>query len=1815
MLSKIYATATQGEYYELDFFILDLGKEKVDSIIIKNAEAPILAGRSVVSSTTVPNIILFAGNNVGHAIYGTETSFKEDVTKDDCVMHTRNHGKCLRCRDSTFLQQNNRCFGYCSPGTLRFDGYCLPCSRFCVECEGDVNTCSSCSEGKMNVGRSCVEDESCAAGYLAKADGVCVRKCPKGTVMTSSETGRKTPAEAETLGRYFTHFAGPSSGIKVATPEDITEVNFPEKWTVMMWVKSNEWTDPAHLLNAFNFIKVSRTHSEGYGYSSGSVAVKIGEKQFAPTAYSLTAVNVLDDDTWTFIAVSKGIYFSEKMQRHLLLNIFVSANVESGSAQSLEFSIALKNTDKDVRPTALEKYIVLGADGNSEENSFVGYMMHFRMIGRYFDTSELRTQMTHYHGTGLSDMLAYWRLNPSSTSELEEDRSLYQVPLGSSIASVHSNIKLYDNIGDGAPDGDGNPVYFCDVKLYSWVDEYSCRSPFDGELPLFAIAGAVYDDLTTLNHVTNIVDELSFPFADGDALFATEENCTAGIHSYAARKNVALASDKVTLVVEKPFSSLLSGHHYRMCYFSASSYATHLLSWIYIARVPEGATPSKSVVYAQWDQAFDVQVHGGDNSFDSILYVAKSDEHVMRTDDDALRTESAMRNSEGVYTINIYKMSSGLYSLYWRPSYSEAFEHYVQIPGATVQKYLAPPIYLCTFPSTLATDSATGKLKHKAALSTVNLNGNYVNEGDQIAIHKQLTGYSELYAETCEDVDERYVYTYSCGAFPQIYFGDSYFAGSDVTDKFTLCYKPRNKDALTDGFFAVVEYEILPAPASIPENNDTGSPEHNITEIKEFYPPLESPFVGRSDKVGFQLAESSLNILDTSGMTINIVFPFQQLVYPTNDNKLEQLEGEEGKFVLPVSNFELGYHYEVKMPANANVSNSGELAYLFNSNPLEFKFRVVDFEIESARLVQEGSAWTITVQGKNFERFIPSIRVDGHLLEYVTVSHKADLYLVNSERGTTETLLSSANAILNNTHLQFSNVDIQDKAGELVLTLELFRECACNSLTSIDKAYDPTFFYGGGRLKDLVIGSVGCKSSCYRPKGLAGSSCTEYLAAYEKRYLCEDRCVDNCVNECSGAGGMDKWCYHNVTGEEGMRTECINECGENEYLIEPYVCGICDSSCEECEGSGVGKCTKCSDGKSYIQGRCVDDLPDQIPLEEACKDWLSVTAEGIYKAKTSTISLTASVKNNISPSSIQWYQIVSGQTSTSLFTSSSVSTSKAIVNYSQLDQFPIGSKILVAAEAQVIAGSSPCNTVGLINLNHTLNLRQANASISPKEGSVHEVEFTLVMENWTLLESAKVEVSTSMGLVYNRVFLRNYYEENIVLGPIPFTDWRSSHDGEAKEFEVKIKVSLHDESLIYYDKVTLTSEYKLPGLEKALSEVNTSSITHSNVALISKLLASFYTLKDSHECNTEADCNDKGVCEQGKCKCSEGYEGIGCESDVVSGVNMSELLEEVKEYLADSAEDKSKLSVEQYTGVVINVAKISELLGEDTTGNLKSYSGAMAENLGREGADAELVKYFLRAVDIVTREDVAAAEEILRASNESEKRLAAKQLMDAATNTIYSALAVAAANSESGTSSVISTDRFTAEVRKETLGEGEYTKEFAVGGNGTTVSVSSKVLSSLEDATVRVRVVEWKSNPFNYANSAHKVNTDVISFSFIDAKGEEIHLETNEGITLTMPVLRGVDNTFNLKCTHFSFSFLEEANGSFLRTVGVDIPMGDFVLDDGSYEGYDRVQGRITCKYYHLSDFAAMEEDSIKKTVDIGKDDEEVTYVLLEKIV
>eukprot|EP00826_Nyctotherus_ovalis_P052613 TRINITY_DN6703_c0_g2_i2.p1 TRINITY_DN6703_c0_g2~~TRINITY_DN6703_c0_g2_i2.p1 ORF type:complete len:431 (-),score=88.51 TRINITY_DN6703_c0_g2_i2:657-1949(-) len=193
-------------------------------------------------------------------------------------------------------------------------------------------------------------------------------------------------------------------------------------------------------------------------------------------------------------------------------------------------------------------------------------------------------------------------------------------------------------------------------------------------------------------------------------------------------------------------------------------------------------------------------------------------------------------------------------------------------------------------------------------------------------------------------------------------------------------------------------------------------------------------------------------------------------------------------------------------------------------------------------------------------------------------------------------------------------------------------------------------------------------------------------------------------------------------------------------------------------------------------------------------------------------------------------------------------------------------------------------------------------------------------------------------------------------------------------------------------------------------------------------------------------------------------------------------------------------------------------------------------------------------------------------------------------------------------------DRFTAEVRKEVLTGGEYTKEFPIGSNGTVVSVSSKVLSSLEDEVIRVRIVEWKSNPFKYANSTYKLNTDVISFSFINAKGEEIHLETNEGITLTMPVLRGVENTYNLKCTHFSSSFIEEANGNFLRTIGVDITMGDFVLDDGSYEGYDKVEGRITCKYYHLSDFAAMEEESIKKTVNIGGDDNEVTYVLLKRI-
>eukprot|EP00826_Nyctotherus_ovalis_P045645 TRINITY_DN5073_c0_g3_i1.p4 TRINITY_DN5073_c0_g3~~TRINITY_DN5073_c0_g3_i1.p4 ORF type:complete len:133 (+),score=34.77 TRINITY_DN5073_c0_g3_i1:1440-1838(+) len=113
-------------------------------------------------------------------------------------MHTRNHAKCLRCSEGAYLQQDNQCFGGCSSGTLRFERYCVPCSHFCAGCENDVNTCSSCSDGKENEGRSCVVDVSCAAGYLARADGVCVKKCPKGTVMASSETGRKSSSEAET---------------------------------------------------------------------------------------------------------------------------------------------------------------------------------------------------------------------------------------------------------------------------------------------------------------------------------------------------------------------------------------------------------------------------------------------------------------------------------------------------------------------------------------------------------------------------------------------------------------------------------------------------------------------------------------------------------------------------------------------------------------------------------------------------------------------------------------------------------------------------------------------------------------------------------------------------------------------------------------------------------------------------------------------------------------------------------------------------------------------------------------------------------------------------------------------------------------------------------------------------------------------------------------------------------------------------------------------------------------------------------------------------------------------------------------------------------------------------------------------------------------------------------------------------------------------------------------------------------------------------------------------------------------------------------
>ena len=1083
------------------------------------------------------------------------------------------------------------------------------------------------------------------------------------------------------------------------------------------------------------------------------------------------------------------------------------------------------------------------------------------------------------------------------------------------------------------------------------------------------------------------------------------------------------------------------------------------------------------------------------------------------------------------------------------------------------------------------------------------------------------------------------IYKFNRGSFPQIYISKNYPSQEpdDTFNSLTLCFRPANTANTGGKFLNVTQYTVNEA------STITG-------DIIEFHPPIENPYILKRDKVYIDIIESGNDIpFETFSGTISVneLYPVRQKVFTQLNANIELTNG---RLTIPFYEYEMGSQYEVRIEKGAILKISGDNTdyNILGDSAFIQKVRVYDFEITSVNIFIEFENNTINgtviIYGKNFKVFKPNVAIDGYSLEYRTTSFYFNLHFNkgNSLKNSTE----EYDYEYNDTTITIKNVNFNDRAGELLLDLDIYRECVCTnptpctcySVKSMQEDTEPALIHAGGRLEGFAIGTITCTSACYNPLMFEGQSCTIVSESYNKKvqYIGKDRedndnIIEKCYTDCTlidrdeGEEGEDLIEILKVINETSQKVcdtiskdDCTSDVGPcpcgtyktSQTTISEFtytVCEPCDSSCKTCRGSGAKMCISCEEPlKYYDESMCIDasgvsDWNDNTPTCTS-NEIFSFKITGYlneYKRGGDPISLNIIPNKELTTiDSILWQPIAMNPIPTNLIVVGTENTTMANLSYNYISKADTSKIIYMLATVNYsVNGSAFSVCRNVLAVNHTLNVQKAQMELKPSEYIVDEKGFNVYFTNWVSLYptefTATVDFinSTQSILIHNTT--RGYYDELFEAGLFAIKSWTKSYESITATFEMKIESFRDIEVVEYNTTVKLTNEMTTEQFEtdadgSAKKIVQTYLSDYASIFTDAiKLLTSYLVAENAKEfCENDDKCLNDGKCNNtNQCECESGYEGNYCKYTTEAVKNMGTIETAVSKYLTEGHLD-IEFTNEQLSIVSLNAIKIAEIKGEDYT---KVLTESLTQSLGSMTVEndedfntfSSILEAYTNIINNKTGDFTGS-----KVDDTIETMVLMHDTITTLIDSTYNALDSVLPNITDNKNYTISTNSFESLLIKEPVPSDNKNKLFVIGSNGATIDIPSSLFDQAikNDTYYRIRIVEWKYNPYNYTTIGRTTNSSIISISLIDKDGKEIDLRNTSPITLRIPLLNTLRTNMEYKCVYYDPTVEAVLDGIFFLKLGNYVKIGNF--DSTGCSLIDVEADHITCECTHLTDFA-----------------------------
>ncbi len=679
------------------------------------------------SPTTVPEGVLVGGSVSGVGVYYGLGSFVASSGVSSCDKITRYGSLCVICSSSYYLDGQHNCYSSssCPAGSYYSGSNCAMCNRKCSTCTASAPTiCATCSDaGKSGWNCACSTatyvnsagtcGTKCPLGTRAVKDTYCVGSCPghEATVADwASATMGRTAYEAQATPATVLEFSNTYKGVKIAAPSNITAENFPRAFTITFWVYTKGWKvgETQYLVNAFNFVKIWKSDTSLSGGTYNYTGASVGTTTLStPSSDAIKTMLALQEGKWTFVGLTKRAVNQSDgtsyMEIHLmtpLRNVSESVPDVSDTESTAEASEILTSSSyDDERPTSFKSYIILGGCVNTttdqliDNTSFSGYLREFKIVGRYMGPQNLLSQKYHSHSPYWHDILYYAPLNDTVSSGFATltDYSVYSA--SQSIASVSTSYPRFTAYP--------NPSDIQSLPLYRWDDLYTCWNPLKSGRKLPPIVGSayIYSSMFETSSTNYILDSSgNTRFATGDVVKLVNSSCGANSSFLVASRSATYSNSMATWTTvdsAMPFYNVPAGTHYSLCYKSSQYDTMHLLGRVYVARPPDSIVPPQKLLYSQFESTVLLRSFGGDESYGSRIYLAKS-----LTDLDATTNTSTskmlMRLEDTYELANFVGFVQGTYYLYWTPNYSKDYAMYIKLANVHVKKVDNSRVYFGT---------------------------------------------------------------------------------------------------------------------------------------------------------------------------------------------------------------------------------------------------------------------------------------------------------------------------------------------------------------------------------------------------------------------------------------------------------------------------------------------------------------------------------------------------------------------------------------------------------------------------------------------------------------------------------------------------------------------------------------------------------------------------------------------------------------------------------------------------------------------------------------------------------------------------------------------------------------------------------------------------------------------------------------------------------------------------------------------------------------------------------------------------------------